>query len=56
MEYVDITPKWEDLVVPMFMVISNDRASVDSKMDLLVELKRMARAADKWNEYCKGQK
>lgn len=47
---IDLTPTWESLVPGIIAVLQDGTAEGQKKMQ--IELRRMAQAADKWNEYC----
>lgn len=65
LETIDCTPTWEALLPAMLTILRQSyqqlgRAGSRTKADesittLTAELKRMAAAADKWNEHCKAQ-
>lgn len=52
--YIDITPTWTELLPEMLSVF---RVVLDTKAKegLYLELKRMAKAADNWNEYVRNR-
>lgn len=51
-ETIDMTPTWEGLL-PLFLLTVVNKGAVFMEDDAVVELRKMARAADKWNKHCK---
>jgi len=49
---VDMTPTWEGLL-PLFLLTVAHKGAVVMGDDAVIELRKMARAADKWNQHCK---
>lgn len=47
-EKIDITPRWADLL-PLFVAVLQDGGE-DGRAAVSSELRRMAAAADRWNE------
>lgn len=54
MKTIDMTPTWEGLVPALIHILQHSE-SERSKRDIADELNKMARAADRWNAYCKEQ-
>jgi hypothetical protein len=54
MQTIDMTPTWSGLL-PVMVHILQHSESESSKRDIADELTKMARAADRWNAYCKEQ-
>jgi hypothetical protein len=54
MKTIDITPTWASLVPALIHILQHSE-SESSKHDIADELTKMARAADRWNAYCKEQ-
>ncbi len=54
-ETLDMTPTWESLVPVLAHIVRHAKTNgaVD---DIMKELKNMAKAADRWNAYCKENK
>lgn len=53
---IDITPTWQGLLPGMIAVLQNPKAQPKSHEAIAIELGRMARAADQWNEHVKEQR
>ena len=51
---VDICPTWEGITPVLLTAIAN-RGHVHMGDELVQELLKMARLADRWNEHCKAQ-
>ena len=49
---VDMTPTWEGLL-PLFLLAVVNKGAVFMEDEACVELRKMARAADLWNQHCK---
>lgn len=49
--YIDCTPTWEGLLPALLQLAGNPNTQASG----VKELRRMAIAADKWNEYCKEE-
>jgi hypothetical protein len=70
LETIDCTPTWEALLLPMLDVYAQHKAKIKSSYSITpqtreainhlenikVEFKRMAQAADKWNDHVKTTK
>ena len=50
-EYIDATPTWESMLELMFLVL--EKGQKDGKLKIKGEFRRMAQAADKYNELVK---
>ena len=50
MKTIDITPKWEAIMQILVMILTNPKASTDSKREAKAELINLARWVDKVNE------
>jgi SpoU rRNA methylase family enzyme len=48
---IDITPTWLEITPALVRLIE---AGGQARQDGIAELQNMARAADKWNVYCKS--
>jgi hypothetical protein len=56
-EYIDMTPTWR-AILPSWQMIVNDAVKVkkpDQMERFWTEMQSMANAADRWNDYCRGQ-
>lgn len=49
-----LTPKWAGVFMVYVAVLQNPDASAEAQNTAMSELRRMAQAADKWNEYVKS--
>jgi hypothetical protein len=54
MKTIDMTPTWEGLVPALIHILQHSKSD-RSKHDIADELTKMARAADRWNAYCREQ-
>ncbi len=52
---LDMTPTWESLVPVLAHIIQHSK-SATARADIMKELENMAKAADRWNAYCKENK
>jgi hypothetical protein len=52
--YINVSPKWSDLVHTLIELSTNSR-NAESKKVATDNLLKMAQAADLWNEHCKSQ-
>ena len=52
METVDATPTWEAMVPVLIYIIHNAQTREGLK-NVEPELRRMAQAADRWNQHCR---
>lgn len=52
-QYIDLTPTWEQILPALLAVIKD--GSAEGRKIAAEELRRMAQAADKWNEAAKEQ-
>ena len=50
MKFIDITPKWEAVMQILVEILTNPKASTDSKREAKAELIDLARWVDKVNE------
>ena len=53
-ETINICPTWEGITPVLLMAVAN-RGHVSTSDELVQELLKMARAADRWNAHCKAQ-
>lgn len=54
-EYVDLTPTWEGIVMGLCNVLRHSE-NTDSILAIESQFRAMARGADKWNEYVKQRR
>ena len=55
LEVIDCTPTWEQ-ILPAMLLIMRDSTSKKDKLAVIDDFKKMAQAADKWNEHVKASK
>lgn len=61
MKIVNCAPTWEGIlpvILDLYVKGRNGRSAEKQKVesDMMEELRKMASAADKWNEYCETQR
>ena len=52
-EYIDVTPTWTGMLPFLMALLADGNAS--GKQQAREELRRMAQAADRWNDHVRGK-
>lgn len=58
MKFIDVTPTWSALLPGMVAVLQNPKDTTEvrkAQEGIYQELRRMAQAADSWNEHVKKE-